>query len=83
MAHFARKQLMTLLGLLSSGHIDEDAIHDTTDDTCIVPLTSRRDPPNLVSYHDAKVDLVGTRNSACGREGGAHSIAIGGMDVRG
>jgi hypothetical protein len=74
---------VAFLGLLATGHVDEDAEHDPVDHADIVSLTSSGDPPDFVPHHDPKVDLIRAQNPAGRRESCPHPIAIRRMDTRG
>ena len=82
MAHLACQQLVAFLGLLATGHVEEDAEHDPVDHARIVSLTPSGDPPDLVPDHDPEVDFIGAQNPARRRESGPHPVAIGWMDMR-
>jgi TolB-like protein len=64
-AHFAGKKLMGFLCLLSTGHVNEYAVHDTVKYPGIVALATRRYPADDVADDDAKVDFIGSNNRAC------------------
>ncbi|WP_245731298.1 hypothetical protein [Loktanella fryxellensis] len=82
MAHFASKKLESLLAVLASGDVKEDAEPDPPDHTFIIALAARRLPAPFVADHDAEVDLDGTDDGAGRIECSAHPVAVGGMDLR-
>lgn len=82
-AHLAREELVSLLGLLASRRVEEDAEHHRSDSAVVVALTPGGDPSDLVAIEDAEVGLVGTEDGARRREGRPDPVAVGRMDARG
>lgn len=60
--------------------VQEDAEHDPSDYARIVAF-SRGDPPDLLSNHDAEIDLLCTYDRARSRERGPDAVAVGRGDV--
>src|ERR1043166_4120208 len=83
MAHFPGQQLVALLGLLASGHVEEDAEHDAIHDLGVSALPPGGDPANRVAYHDPEVDLVRSSYRARSHECGSDPVAIGRMNMSG
>jgi hypothetical protein len=80
-AHFARKQFVTLFGLLPAGYVDENAEHDAVSYADIGTLAPRRNPPDQISNQDAKIYFI-TADQRSGRgERGSHPVAICRVDV--
>ena len=80
MAHLAGKQLMALLRLFPSGHIDKNAEHDPADNAGVVALTARGYPSHVVPKHDAKVDFVRFKNRPRGSKSRPHAVPVGRME---
>ena len=57
---------MAFLGLLASGYVDENSMHDATDNVGIVSLTPSRYPADLVTKHDAEVNFISADEGARG-----------------
>jgi hypothetical protein len=74
---------MAFLGLLASGDVDENSVHDATDDVRVVSLTAGRYPADLVTDHDAEVDFISADDGARRSKRGLYPITIRRMDVRG
>jgi hypothetical protein len=72
---------MAFLSLLMSGDVEENPVHDTTDDICIVALAAGRHPPDLLADHDAEVDFVSAYDGARGRKSGFHPVAVRRMNT--
>ena len=83
MAHLAGKQLMALLRLFPSGHIDKNAEHDPADNAGVVALTARGYPSHVVPKHDAKVDFVRFKNRPRGSKSRPHAVPVGRMNTCG
>lgn len=81
MAHIAGEQLVSFLGLPTSRDVNEDSEHDAADHANIVALSPSRNPPNFVTDHYAKVDLIRTHDRASRRERCPHSVTVGGVDM--
>jgi len=54
-----RQQLVSLLGPLAPGHVEEHAQHDLAGDAQVAALSPGGEPPEAVVVADAKVDLEG------------------------
>src|SRR4051812_37841835 len=74
---------MPFFSLFPSCYVDENAIHHTINNSCIISLTSRRDPPNFLPDHDAKIDLVGPLYSSCCIKCCSYPISVGRMNSAG
>jgi hypothetical protein len=83
MAHLAGEEFVSLLGLLATGDVEEDARHDPSGDALVVALTSGRDPSHETPIQDAEVDLVGTVDRAGRREGRPDPVPVGRVDLGG
>ena len=55
---------MAFLGLLTSSYVDENAIHDATNNVCIISLTPGRYPTDLVTNHYAEVNFISADEGA-------------------
>ncbi len=83
MAHFTCEEFVSFFSLLSPGHVKEYSAHDSIADARIVPLTTRRNPANLLAQHDAEIDLVWSCDGPRCRECGSNSVTVGRMNVPG
>jgi hypothetical protein len=65
-AHFAGQQFMAFFGLLASGDVEKNPLHDPADDIRVAALAPRRNPPDLLADHDTEVDFVSADDCASG-----------------
>ena len=72
---------MALFGLLAAGHVEKNAEHDTVDDAGVGALATSRDPPKLVTQHDAEIDLVSPSYRSRRRKSGPDAVPVGRMDM--
>src|ERR1017187_8284014 len=81
MAHFTRKQLMAFLGLLTSSYVDENSVHDATDNVCIISLTPSRYPTDLVTNHYTEVNFISAHKGARSDKRRLYPITIRRMNM--
>src|SRR5471030_565450 len=81
MAYFTRKQLMAFLGLLTSSYVDENSVHDATDNVCIISLTPSRYPSDLVTNHYTEVNFISADESARSDKRRLYSITVRRMNM--
>ena len=82
MAHLAGEQLIALLGLFPSGHVQENAEHCPADDPDILSLPACRDPADLVADQDPEIGFVAAQHRPCRLERRSYPVAVGRVDVR-
>lgn len=83
MTHFAGEEFSPFLRLLATGDIEKDAEQDAFDDADVGTLSASRNPADLFTQANSEIDLIGTRDRACGRERRSDAFMIGRMNVGG
>ncbi len=82
MTHLACQQLTTFFRLFTACNIDEDPKHNSFDYAGVVALSASRNPFEFIAYHNAKIDFIGTDNSARGIKCRANTVPIRRVNVR-
>lgn len=80
-AHLSCEKFVALFGLLSTGHVDEDAEHPAVDHAHIVALSPGGDPANVAVDQNAEIDLIGPHYGAGGGEGCADPVTVRRVNV--